>query len=273
IDLAGRFAEFLQRLHAIVDSFAAAMPLDAWAGAIAEAADSLTASPGREAWQRVQLGWLLADVVAEGTTFGAVTQTALSLPEFRSVRADRLGGRPTRAGFRTGHLTICTLVPMRSIPHRVVCLMGLDDGVFPRHTARDGDDLLLLEPHVGDRDARSEDRQLLLDALLAATDHLVITYAARDERTNLRRPPAVPLGELLHVVAGTAGCADGAPTRGRVIVEHPLQPFDPRNFDAGALLPERRWSFDRTALDGARALIGGRAGPPPFLAGPLPPAE
>jgi exodeoxyribonuclease V gamma subunit len=273
IDLAGRFAEFLQRLRAIVESFAAAMPLDAWAEAIAEAADSLTAAPGREAWQRVQLGRLLEEVVAEGTTSGAVTQTALALPEIRSLLADRLRGRPTRASFRTGHLTICTLVPMRSVPHRVVCLMGLDDGVFPRHTARDGDDLLLLEPHVGDRDARGEDHQLLLDALLAATDHLVITYAARDERTNMRRPPAVPLGELLDVVDRTARFADGAPTRTRVVVEHPLQPFDPRNFDAGALLPGRRWSFDRTALAGAQALTGGRGGEVPFLAGPLPPEE
>ena len=143
IDLAGRFAEFLERLHAIVDAFADPMPLDAWAAAIAEAADSLTAAPGREAWQRVQLGRLLEDVVAEGTTAGAVTQTALALPEIRALLADRLRGRPTRASFRTGHLTICTLVPMRSVPHRVVCLMGLDDGVFPRQTARDGDDLLL----------------------------------------------------------------------------------------------------------------------------------
>ena len=134
---------------------------------------------------------------------------ALALPEIRALLADRLRGRPTRASFRTGHLTICTLVPMRSVPHRVVCLMGLDDGVFPRQTARDGDDLLLLDPHVGDRDARSEDRQLLLDAVLAATDHLVITYAARDERTNLRRPPAVPLGELLDVVDRTARFPDG----------------------------------------------------------------
>ena len=111
--------------------------------AIADAADSLTAAPGREAWQRVQLGRLLEDVVAEGTTAGAVTQTPLALPEIRALLADRLRGRPTRASFRTGHLTICTLVPMRSVPHRVVCLIGLDDGVFPRQTARDGDDLLL----------------------------------------------------------------------------------------------------------------------------------
>jgi exodeoxyribonuclease V gamma subunit len=275
IDLAGRFAEFLQRLHAIVDSFADPMPLDSWASAIAEAADSLTAAPGREAWLRVQLGRLLDDVVAEGTSAGTVTQTELALPEIRVLLADRLRGRPTRASFRTGHLTICTLVPMRSVPHRVVCLIGLDDGVFPRQTARDGDDLFLLDPQVGDRDARSEDRQLLLDAVLAATDHLVITYSARDERTNLRLPPAVPLGELLDVVDRTARFPDVDRTRDQVIVEHPLQPFDRRNFDSGALVSERPWSFDRVALDGARALAGDadRTGAPPFLAAPLHPEQ
>ena len=66
----------------------------------------------------------------------------------------------------------------------MVCLLGLDDGSFPRRGAPDGDDLLAADPCVGDRDVRSEDRQLLLDALLAATDRLVITYSGRDERTN-----------------------------------------------------------------------------------------
>jgi exodeoxyribonuclease V gamma subunit len=273
IDLVGRFAEFLQRLGTVVDAFAEPMPLDGWGAAISEAADSLTAASGREAWQRVQLGRLLEDVVAEGTTGGVVTQTALALPEIRALLADRLRGRPTRANFRTGHLTICTLVPMRSVPHRVVCLMGLDDGVFPRHAASGGDDLLLLDPHVGDRDVRSEDRQLLLDALLAATDHLVITYAARDERTNLRRPPAVPLGELLDIVDRTVQFPGAPTTRERVVVEHPLQPFDMRNFTSGALVPERVWSFDRVALDGTRALMGDRSGTPPFLASPLSPLE
>ena len=271
IDLAGRFAEFLERLHAIVDAFAEPMPLDAWAAAIAEAADSLTAAPAGRRGSASSSAACSRTSSPRARPRGAVTQTALALPEIRALLADRLRGRPTRASFRTGHLTICTLVPMRSVPHRVVCLMGLDDGVFPRQTARDGDDLLLLDPHVGDRDARSEDRQLLLDAVLAATDHLVITYAARDERTNLRRPPAVPLGELLDVVDRTARFPDVATTRERVIVEHPLQPFDLRNFDAGALVPERTWSFDRIALDGARALAGGQLGAPPFLAGPLPP--
>ena len=92
---------------------------------------------------------------------------------------------------------------MRSVPHRVVCLLGLDDGVFPRKIDVDDDDLVAADARVGDRDPRSEDRQLLLDALLAAESHLIITYSGRDERTNAERPPAVPVGELLDVVDRT----------------------------------------------------------------------
>src|SRR5207245_6325989 len=133
---------------------------------------------------------ILDELIDQASLAGAASAVPLNLADVRALLAERLKGRPSRANFRTGHLTICTLVPMRSVPHRVVCLLGLDDGVFPRHTERDGDDLIHADPRVGDRDARSEDRQLLLDAVLAATDRLVITYAGRDERTNFVRPPA-----------------------------------------------------------------------------------
>jgi exodeoxyribonuclease V gamma subunit len=204
------------------------------------------------------------DVVGEAG--GA--RVALALPEVRALLAERLQGRPTRANFRTGHLTVCTLVPMRSVPHRVVCLLGMDDAVFPRRAPRDGDDLTLDDPHVGDRDGRTEDRQLLLDALMAAEDALIVTYTGNDERTNVERPPAVPIGELLDAIDRTV---DGG-ARARVLLNHPLQPFDPRNFTAGALDPDQPWSFDRITLAGARALTGPRPEPAPFLAEPLPPA-
>src|SRR6201999_115145 len=171
-----------------------------------------------------------------------------------ALLGERLQGRPTRTNFRTGSLTVCTLVPMRSVPHRVVCLLGLDDGTFPRKAPRDGDDLMLEDPHVGDRDSRTEDRQMLLDALLAATDRLIVTYTGNDERTNLVRPPAVPIGELLDVVDRTVRPA-GARPRDRVEIRPPLQPFDPRNFTVGELVPARAWSFDPVTLNGARALM------------------
>jgi exodeoxyribonuclease V gamma subunit len=257
IALAGRLAELVDRLGGAVDALRGPQPIGAWAEAIAGAADALTATRPREAWQRLQLQRVLDDVVAES----ADTATPLSLAEVRALLGERLQGRPTRANFRTGHLTFCTLMPMRSVPHRVVCLLGLDDGVFPRKAPRDGDDLMIAEPHVGDRDSRTEDRQLLLDALMAAGERLIVTYTGNDERTNARKPPAVPVGELLDVVERTAPGA-----RKHVEVRHPLQPFDPRNFAATA-----PWSFDAVALEGARALSDERDAPPAFLPDPLPP--
>src|SRR4051812_39814069 len=239
IELAGRLAELIARLQSALDALAGPRTVSAWAEAVAAGVDALAVAAPRDAWQRWELQRLLDDVVGESDGSGV----ALALPELRALLGERLQGRPTRANFRTGHLTICTLMPMRSVPHRVVCLLGLDDGAFPRKAPRDGDDLMLAEPHVGDRDPRSEDRQMLLDALLAATDRLIVTYTGNDERTNAPRPPAVPVGELLDLIAEPE----------RVVVRHPLQPFDPRNF-----APADPWGFDRVTLGGARALAGPR---------------
>jgi exodeoxyribonuclease V gamma subunit len=111
---------------------------------------------------------------------------------------------------------------------------------------------------------------MLLDALMAATDRLIVTYTGNDERTNAPRPPAVPVGELLDVVDRTVRTGDGTNAREHVLVRHPLQPFDPRNFARGALVPDRTWSFDRVTLEGARALDAPRSTDPPFLDAPLP---
>ena len=264
IDLAGRMAELVARVQAAVDAFGTAMPVGEWAQAIATAADALTATSQRDAWQRAQLERILADVVSEGAGNDSVELTLL---EVRALLAERLQGRPTRANFRTGHLTICTLVPMRSVPHRVVCLLGLDDTAFPRKAPRDGDDIMLSDPHVGERDPRTEDRQMLLDALMAATDRLIVTYEGNDVRTNAPLPPAVPVGELLDVIDRSVQ----GDARAQVLVKHPLQAFDPRNFTPGGLGGDGPWSFNRVTLDGARAMEGERAAPLPFLAGPLPP--
>ncbi|MGH2856266.1 MAG: exodeoxyribonuclease V subunit gamma [Solirubrobacteraceae bacterium] len=277
VDLAGRFAELLSRLDGALTSLSTTQPPAAWARAIAGAADALTdASPG-EAWQRAELHRVLDELLAaadEGTA-------ALAPAEVRAHLAQRLAGRPTRANFRSGYLTICTLEPMRSVPHRVVCLLGLDDGAFPRSAPRDGDDLMLRRPQIGERDGRSEDRQLLLDALLAATERLIVTYAGGDERTGAELPPAVPVGELLDAVDATAVAGDECtdeladePIRGsagmRVIARHPLQPFHRHNFTPGAIAGDGPWSFDRVWLAGAEALERPRRPRPEFLAGPLP---
>ncbi len=275
IDLAGRFAELVDRIAAAVAALSRQQTLVEWVEALEEAIDGLTAVTMSDGWQLTQARAQLAAAV-DGAGDRATT-VQLALADVRSLLASLLEGRPTRANFRTGHLTVCSMVPMRSVPHRVVILLGLDDQAFPRHAYLDGDDVLARRPRVGERDARTEDRQLFLDAILAAQERLVLLYSGHDERTGAERPPAVPLGELLDVLdrtatvnqapdqAGSQGSNQGRSVRDRVLVEHPLQPFDPRNFEPGELVPDLPFSFDPAALEGGRALTRARTGRPAFL--------
>jgi len=267
VDLAGRVSEYVDRLRHATDSLVGRHPLGDWLDALEQSLATLTLVPATEAWQSGQVHRELTRV--REAAAADLRQVPLRLPDVRALLGQRLAGRPTRANFRTGTLTVCTMVPMRSVPHRVVCLLGLDDGTFPRAGAVDGDDVLARRPLTGERDARSEDRQLLLDAILAATETLVVTYTGANEYSGQPRPPAVPLDELLDALDETASSPLGRVSE-VVTVRHPLQSFDRRNVVASALVPDRVFTFDRAALAGARAVAGPRVSPAPFLDGPLP---
>jgi len=259
IELAGRLAELLDRLQAVTDRLSGSHSVGHWLDTLREGLDALTAVARGDEWQTGQVQRELTALAGDAGRLDGTLE--LRLPDVRALMAERLAGQPTRANFRTGTLTVCTMVPMRSVPHRVVCLLGLDDGVFPRAPAVDGDDVLARTPLTGERDLRSEDRQLLLDAILATREQLVVTYSGFNETTGQRRPPAVPLGELLDALDDTA---DGG--RAHALVEHPLQSFDARN-----LQPPVPFSFDRAALAGARAAAGDRVAVASLATADLPP--
>ncbi len=262
VELAGRLAEYVQRLRGVVDRLTGAQSLDGWVEVLRDGIAQLTRVGADDQWQQGQLDRELAKVLAHA---GSRSGTTLRLPDVRSLLRRQLAGRPTRANFRTGTLTVCTMVPMRSVPHRVVCLVGLDDGVFPRTSIADGDDVLARHPLTGERDIRSEDRQLLLDAICSATDTLVITYTGTDEHSGEHRPPAVPVQELLDALDRTTG----EPVRGRIVADHPLQPFDIRTVARDGLVPDRPFTYDPAALRGARAVLGERRPKPRLIDGPL----
>jgi len=263
VELAGQLAEFVCRLERVADALSGARPLRDWLAALTDGITTLTSISDADAWQTSQLQREFADVVQQA---GSRADTSLRLPDIRALLDQHLAGRPTRANFRTGTLTVCTMVPMRSVPHRVVCLVGLDDGVFPRLGVVDGDDVLARDPMTGERDIRSEDRQLLLDAIGAATEKLVITYTGANEYSGQPRPPAVPLAELLDTLDMTTPDK----IRERIVVEHPLQPFDIRNVMPGELVPKVPFSFDPTVLRAAQVSAGRRRERPKFISGPLP---
>ncbi|MCX2929123.1 exodeoxyribonuclease V subunit gamma [Mycobacterium sp. CVI_P3] len=263
VELAGRLAEYVARLQHAVESLRGVRPLADWLAALQDGVAVLTLTTGDEGWQISQLQREFGDVL---TTAGPHAGTGMRLPDITALLDRHLSGRPTRANFRTGTLTVCTMVPMRSVPHRVVCLVGLDDTVFPRIGVVDGDDALARDPMTGERDVRSEDRQLLLDAICAASDKLVITYTGANEYSGHPRPPAVPLAELLDALDRTTG----EPVRERILVRHPLQPFDIRNVTPGALgVPGEPFTFDNSVLAAASIVRGQRPEQPDLLARPL----
>jgi exodeoxyribonuclease V gamma subunit len=269
VQLAGQFAEFVDRLQQVIDSLTGAHPLREWLAALTDGVALLARIDDSDTWQTSQMQREFALALSDA---GPRADTLLRLPDIRVLLDRHLAGRPTRANFRTGTLTVCTMVPMRSVPHRVVCLVGLDDGVFPRLSVVDGDDVLARDPMTGERDIRSEDRQLLLDAIGAATEKLVITYTGANEYSGQPRPPAVPLAELLDTLDMTVPCKKPGKIRERIVVAHPLQPFDIRNVIPGKLVPKVPFSFDPTVLRAARASSGQRSEAPKFICGPLPPS-
>ena len=184
VELVGRLAEFVDRLGTALTAFAADHPMPRWVELAKETIEALTATSTADSWQTGQAFRVLTALAGSE----AAEQAVLTRAELQALLADGLGGRAGRANFRTGTLTVCTMYPMRSVPHRVVCLLGMDDLAFPRRTRSDGDDVLAGDPWVGDRDRRSEDRQLLLDAIMSATEHLLVLYSGADPRTGAHAP-------------------------------------------------------------------------------------
>ena len=278
--LLGRFVDLCEALFATLAELRGDHPLSEWRDRLFRALDALLLPDDATAWQRQQVRDTLNDLVTEQEA--AKLEGTLDLPALLALLTGALERSPASSGFLTGEVTFCALVPMRSIPFRVVCLLGMDDGAFPRATPRLGYDLVAQRPMLGDRSPREDDRTLFLEALLAARERLLVTYSGRGVRDNKERPPAVPVVELLDVLCAQMRPPDGVDTgdspaawvRRRLLTEHPLQPFSPRCFgvtaDGKATPPQ---SHDHRALRGARRLLEPKEPPRPFFAGPLPEEE
>ena len=123
--------------------------------------------------------------------------------------------------FITGAVTCCALAPMRAVPFRVVCVLGLNDGEFPRRARPAEFDRLAGDYRPGDRVLRDDDRYLMLEALLAARDTLHLSYVGRRQADNAPLPPSALVTELLDVLRQMSDT-------GARVVEHPLQAFSAR---------------------------------------------
>lgn len=271
-----RFVAFCDALFATFRDVREPRSISQWVEALNDAVDTLMKVQRRDQGYLDQLRRTLAGFVeaSRDASTDEPSTRALTLDAIRSLLRDAGTDTAATAGYETGSVTFCAMIPMRSIPHRVICLLGMDDGAFPRSFRPAGFDLLARDRQLGDRDPRDEDRLLFLEAILAAQDQLVITYSGRDQRTNERKAPAVPVGELLDVLDRSMTAPDGQTTSGLLITEHPLQAFSPRNFT----VPEggsrkTPLSFDAGQLEAAKRVREGGGENWRFFPGRLPEPE
>ncbi|MFT4100772.1 MAG: exodeoxyribonuclease V subunit gamma [Burkholderiaceae bacterium] len=198
-----------------------------WTRRLTALLDDFFAAPdGDDGFTLVRLRKLLADWQA------ACDEARLTEPVSLAIVRDHWLGQldaPTLGQpFIGGGVTFATLMPMRAIPFRRVCLLGMNDGDFPRTRIAIDFDLMGSDYRPGDRSRRDDDRYLFLEAVLSARDHLHLSWVGRSIHDNSERPPSVLVAQLRdHLRAGWR--IDPA----ALTVEHPLQPFSRRYFEAG----------------------------------------
>ncbi|MFP4138860.1 MAG: exodeoxyribonuclease V subunit gamma, partial [Halomonas sp.] len=172
--------------------------------------------------------------------------------------------------FLAGAVNIATLMPMRAIPFRHVCLLGMNDADYPRVQRPLDIDLMAQDYRPGDRSRREDDRYLFLEALLSARDRLSISWVGRSIVDNTEQPPSVLLGQLRdHLARGWVLAGNGQARHedgGKALLaalttEHPLQPFSIAYFREGSRLATYAHEW--------RELHRPDAAPPPAAEPPL----
>ena len=141
--------------------------------------------------------------------------------------------------FLAGAVNFATLMPMRAIPFLQIHLLGMNDGDFPRQTAKQDFDLMQQQYRPGDRSRRDDDRYLFLEALLSARQRLRISWIGHSVHDNSERAPSVLVGQLRdHLAAiwrlrveqpdGSTELLQNEALLAALTVHHPLQPFSRR---------------------------------------------
>jgi exodeoxyribonuclease V gamma subunit len=190
----------------------------------------------------------------------------------RSHFAGVLGEADTRAPLLTGGISFGRMVPMRLLPFRVICVLGLNDGDYPRRDPAAGLNRLTAElgserRRPGDRSTREDDRFLFLQLFASAQDVFYLSYLGADARDGSVREPSVLVSELIEAAA--ACHQDPARAAGQLVVRHALQPFAASAF--GDADEPRRFSYRQSWRPAALAGRGERQRLAPWFDGSAPP--
>jgi exodeoxyribonuclease V gamma subunit len=250
----GGLCQFVELLAQAAEDFSRPRPLAAWSTLLLSHVDALF-GPDTEN-DIAQLREILTTL---GHRFGALHHHDVPLEVVRAWLETAAAESRSSAGFLRGQLTFCSMLPMRSIPFQAVCLLGLNDGVFPKTDRHPPFDLLGETFRPGDRSKRGDDRYQFLEALLSARKYLYLSHVGQSIRSGSAIPPSVLITELIETLQLSYGIEDP-------VQRHPLQPFSARYFQDSGL-----FSYNDHHCEVAKALAHPQTQTPaPWWTGSLP---
>lgn len=264
VALLGRLRTFVDRLADLAARLARPHTAAEWAALINDLLEAFFQPDGDDAEPLQIVREAAANLVGE--TGSANYGEPFGIDVLRDHLRGELGGTRTEQRLLTGRLTFCAMIPMRSLPFRIIALIGMNDGAFPRQQRPPGFDLMAESPRKGDRSRREEDRYLFLEALISARERFYVSYVGRNIRDNSPQLPSVLVSELLDYVDQAFAVEAGAP-REHLTIEHPLQPFSERYYGAEPGL----YSYAAEWLPALQAKASDPQPEPPFCPAPLAP--
>lgn len=251
----GGLYDYLQLLSEAAAELAAPHTLQDWGELLRRYAAMLFAGPAVDAAESLQLQELLEELVDD---LGVLHREPTALEVLLAWLDDALDERLTASGFLRGQLTFCSMLPMRAIPFKVIALLGLNEGEFPKIDRTPNFDLLSKHYRKGDRSRRADDRYQFLEIILSARQQLIITYVGQSLRDNRSIPPSVVVDELLEVLQDDYGLKN-------LVITHPLHPFSPRYFSGQAPY----FSYSPGHCNTAQALKRTQQAPSPWWHGEI----
>ena len=165
-------------------------------------------------------------------------EEGIEIEVIRQLVEQQLSEQRSNLNFLIGRVNFCTLLPMRAIPFKVICLLGMNEGEFPRQQTRNSFDLMQYAQQKGDRARRDDDRYLFLEALLSAQQQLYISYIGQSLSSSDEKLPSVLVSQLMDYI--NQHLAKDCPQAFQPI-KQPMTVFSPRNF---ALSAQEASSYD-----------------------------
>ncbi len=244
----GKLAEFMAVVRESSLRLSVPHTLPEWADIFTDTAARMLQSDENDPAGALTVAKALNSLREAGSLYGFTKSIALDA--VRDHLAELLAGSGGGYGFMGGSITFCAMLPMRSIPMRVVWMAGMNDGQFPRTERPPGFSLMNGTRRRGDRSLRDEDRYLFLEALMAAEERFCISYNGQNNRDNSSLPPSVLVAELIDYATNGFVRSD-AMTPPSILTRHRLQGFSPRYFDDSD--PVHLFSYDRETCQAAEA--------------------